>query len=302
MKKEKKFLVASVVAVVLLLVVIVISGIIFSNKETQLEDLDLQNAKLNETIEKRDSLVDELGNAFNEIEKSLTFIKEKRGQLELASGEGVGPRRQVIIDDIKLMNRMLEESSKKIEELNRNLRSSGMEINSFNTRIVQLTKHVEEQSDSIQQLKNELAVRGNKIAEMDQQMTQLENKISEKNDIIEKTIQSIREKESELNKAFFTKGSFKELEQNDVVTRDGGFLWFGRTKILKDNFNEDNFTKIDKRETDTIPLFSDKVEIISEHSESSYSLIYEDDQIAYLKIENPKEFWKVSNYVVVETK
>jgi hypothetical protein len=42
--------------------------------------------------------------------------------------------------------------------------------------------------------------------------------------------------------------------------------------------------------------------VISEHPVSSYSLVEENGQIAYLQIDNPEEFWKISKYAVIEVK
>ena len=42
--------------------------------------------------------------------------------------------------------------------------------------------------------------------------------------------------------------------------------------------------------------------MISQHPDSSYRYIYDDDQIAYVKIENPDEFWKMTKYAVLELK
>src|SRR5690606_23582766 len=107
----------------------------------------------------------------------------------------------------------------------------------------------------------------------------------------------------ELNKAYWVQGTFKELKENEVLEKEGGFLGFiGKNKTIKKNLNVESFTELDIRETEIIPLNAKKVEMISEHSDNSYRLIYQDDLVSYLKIENPEEFWKLTRFAVIEVK
>ena len=123
-----------------------------------------------------------------------------------------------------------------------------------------------------------------------------------KNDSLLMKAQTIEQKDNELNKAYFAIGTFKELKDNGVVQKEGGFLGIGRNEKITENLNDGYFTEIDKRSTDVFPVFSKKVEMISQHPDSSYRYIYDDDQIAYVKIENPDEFWKMTKYAVLELK
>jgi hypothetical protein len=262
----------------------------------------MQNTNLSMTIEKRDSLVNEFENTFNEIEESLTFIKERRNNLSLASKEDLTSNRKVIVEDIRLMNTMLAESSEKINELNKKLNSEKFRINSLNTRIEELTNETMELNSNIELLETQLALRNTTIAEMDNDIIQLKNEIEKRDETISVKSQTIAKKDEEINQVFFIKGTFKELEQKEIIAREGGFLGLGRNIIIQDNFSDEYFTELDKREIDTIPLHAQKVEIISVHSENSYSFLNNGEQLAYLKIEKPDDFWKVSNYLIVRTK
>jgi len=184
-----------------------------------------------------------------------------------------------------------------------------LEINSFKNRIAELTKSVEEQNASIAQFKNvleekdfQLKEREIQIAEKDEQLAELETDIQQKVDSLEMKSQIITEKDDELNKAYFASGTQKELKENGVIEKEGGFLFLGKNETVQEDLNENYFTQLDKRNTNVFPLFSKKAEVISEHPDSSYSYIYEDDKIAYLKIEDPEEFWKLTKYAVVQVK
>lgn len=309
MKTEKKLRIRNTSFGVFLMAIVVLGLFIIVNKENKIDELNDRYSNLTTKYEQRDSLVNELNNTFDEIEENLTFVKNKRNQLSINQQESTPSQKDAIVADIKLMNTMLVESSKKIDELENKLKSSGIEIKSFKNKIAQLSKNIEEQNISIERFKTELQQRDNYIAQLDEKMMFLESDLEEKESIIQLNNEVLKEKsetiiykDDELNKAYFTSGTFKELKENGVVEKQGGFLFIGRNEKVQNNLNENYFTELDKRSTDVFPIFSKKAEVISEHPDSSYRYIYDDDKIAYLKIENPDEFWKLTKYAVVQVK
>jgi predicted nucleic acid-binding Zn-ribbon protein len=308
MRTEKQTVVAGVSALFLLLV-IVIAGIIILKDKTQIEQLNQQNSNLNTTIEVRDSLVNEMTSTFDEIEQNLTFVRNKRAQMVVVPQEGVENQKEILVADIKLMNEMLEESSIKIDELDKKLKASGIDIKSFKNKIAQLNKSVLEQDNNIQQLRTEVEQRDYKIAEMDVQIVQLKSDIASKEDSIEtksqiiaEKSQTIVEKENEMNTAFFVAGTYDELVNKGVLTKEGGFLGIAKNVTIRDDVKESNFTRLDMRNASQFPINTKKAKLVSEHPDNSYRLVEQNDKIAYLEIENPREFWKLTKYVIVETK
>lgn len=308
MKTEKNSMLKWIV-IGSLAALIVVAGVIIFNNKTQIDELSNQNANLNMTIEERDSLVNDMANTFDEIEQNLSFIRDKRSQLVIDQKEGKQDQKETLVADIKLMNEMLEASSNKIIELEKQLKSSGIEIGSFKTKIAKLNESILEQDKSIRNLKSELEKRDYQIAEMDlqiekmdSQMVVMETDIAVKLDSIHKANDLISKQDNEINRAFFASGSFNELSENGVLTKEGGFLGIGKEKIIKQDFNENYFTELDRRNTNYFPLFVKKAKIITEHPDSSFRFIEEDNLITYLEIENPEEFWKLSKYAIVETK
>lgn len=308
METDKKTILNGITAMVLILVV-VIAGIVIMNKKSQIDVLNEQNATLNETIELRDSLVNDMTNTFAQIEENLTFVRNKRDQMVLKPQEGQENQKELLVADIKLMNEMLEESSKKIDELDKKLKNSGFEIKSFRNKIAQLNKSIAEQDNNIQQMRAEIEQRDYRINELGSQVASLQTDIAVKEDsLISKSLaiadksQIIVEKENEINKAFVAVGTHDQLIKNGVLSQKGGFLGIGKNLTINDNLNQQYFTQLDIRNTNQFPLNSKKVKLISEHPANSYTLVEENDKIAYLEIENPDEFWKLTKYVIVETK
>ena len=308
MKTDNRPLIMGVTSAFLFLLVIV-GGISLYNNRNQIKLLNLQNSTLNSTLENRDSLVNEMASTFDEIEQNLMFVRNKRDQMVSVPNEGGKSQKEILVADIKLMNEMLEESSKKIEELDKKLKASGIDIKSFKNKLAQLSKTIAEQDNNIQQLRAEVEQRDFKIAEMDTQIVRLTSENASKDDSIEyksqviaEISQTIVEKENEMNEVYFVAGTYGQLADKGVLTKEGGFLGIAKNKAIRDDITENNFAKLDMRNTSQFPLNTKKAKLISEHPDDSYRLVEQNDKIAYLEIENPEEFWKITKYAIVETK
>ncbi|MDD4143230.1 MAG: hypothetical protein PHN68_01210, partial [Prolixibacteraceae bacterium] len=116
-KSRDKSIINSIIPGAIIVLLIMAGMYIFINRNTRINQLTAEKEKLNFLIETRDSVISDLDGTISEIEQNLTFIKNKRGQLELQQDEGSPATKERIIEDITLMNTMLEESEKKIEEL-----------------------------------------------------------------------------------------------------------------------------------------------------------------------------------------
>jgi predicted nucleic acid-binding Zn-ribbon protein len=310
-QKDRKRTTRNNVMFLAAIALLIISGVIvLLNKNSRINELTTEWQSLNTQIETRDSVINDLDGTISEIEQNLTFIKNKRGQLELEQMEGSPAKQERIIEDIALMNTMLEESEKEIEALNDKLASSNVEVKSFRDRIARLTSEVKEQNNVIAGLKKEIEERDVQLAVMDEKVNTLETEmvvindsLNQMNEVIVESTEKILEMDHELHKAYWTYGTFRELKEHGVVSRDGGILGIlGTTKSIREDLNDNFFTELDIRNTTTIPLHAKRVDVISEHSDSSYQFVYEDDLIAFLEIRDPEEFWKLTKYAVIEVK
>ncbi len=309
-KKREKSLLRNIVTGAIVMIIAITGFIIILNKDAKISELYVEKNNLNSLIETRDSVINELDGTISEIEQNITFIKNKRGQLELEQQEGSPAQKERIIEDIALMNTMLEESEKKIEELNEKLASSNVDFSSFRNRIAKLTSELKEQNEVVVQLQRELEQKDYQLAELDMKVNEMSQEIlvmfdsiNVMNDSIVEKTEKLQQMDEQLHKAYWAFGTFKELKENGVVTREGGILGIlGKNKTLNKNLNDNYFTELDIRSTQTIPLYAKKAEVISEHSENSYRLVYENDLVAYLEIENPDEFWKLTKYAVIQVK
>lgn len=311
---EKKSLVFSskvITPLAVLILAVIIVVIVINRKQKEVQLLNSENVELENVLNDRDSVVNELINAFDSIEQNLTFVNERRGKLVIENIESSNSsKNEAIIKDIQLMNTMLEESRAKIDELEEMLSKSGINLRSFKNKIASLNKKIEKQNNQILALQTQLEKQNEQIALVTLQKDSLQHEvisfrdsISLKEAILAEQDTLIRQQIAELNKGFYAYGTYKELEENGVVSKDGGFLGvFGKNKVLQNDLNEAYFTQLDIVENRTIQLNCKKVNLISEHPASSYTLVEEDGLITKLEIEIPEDFWKITNYAVIEVK
>ena len=285
-----------------LVVGLVIAGTLYfkdyEKKQTTLLQLEQDRGDaLALKLFERDSLVNDYVETLNKIEMDLLAIKEKENLLDVQSQdpELARDKKVQIAEDIQLIYSLIEENKKKVADLSRKLKNSGVEIAAPNEKVRYLTGVIEERDSSMVVLNQQLQDRDIMIADLNTQKGELENVVADqKNTIAQQT--------NELNKAYFASGNYKELKEKGIIAKDGGFLGLGKSKSLQDTVSTSYFEKIDITLTKSIPVNAKKAELITEHPAGSYEWVQENDQIVSMVINNPQEFWKISKFAVLETK
>jgi peptidoglycan hydrolase CwlO-like protein len=303
MKMERNQLRTIIIAVVIVIIGAAAAIYVYTQKESELRELMSKNTNLTKEMTQKDSIMNDLELTFNEIENRLKLIKEKRNQIAVRQVEGGKDKKQALIDDVNLLNTMLEESSTKIEELERKLKQSGLNLKAFEQRVASLNESIENQNIEIAELKRVIDEKDFQMAELNTRIEKLDSNLVSQTDTIQVKQRLLEERTNQLNTGHFASGTRKELMEKGLLTKEGGFLGFiGKTRAMEENFDEEHFTALDIRETTTIPLHSKKATVISEHPDNSYSLVEEDGQVAYLEIKDPEQFWKISKYALIEVK
>ncbi len=293
----------SIVAFIIFIVAIgVISGVIVHNKESEINKLNSKNQNLSSNVAERDSTINDLFASMDEIERNLTLITQKRTQLEIKQDEVTVSQKELIMEDIRQLDVMLEENMKKIKNLENRLYKSGVKITALNQKIESLAADYEEQNKQIIKFKQTLEERDIQIAELNTQFENLQVESEWKDQSLAEKEELITDQTNELNKAYLAFGTYKELKETGVVQKEGGIFGIGGDKSFQENVVDENFMQVDIREINKIPLFSKKANFITEHPDSSYHFLEDEGLITYLEIEKPEEFWKISKYAVIETK
>lgn len=259
-----------------------------NNKQVQ-----LKNDSLQRLVIQKDSAIYAFLNTFNEIEGNLQTIKDKEKIISAtATDVELGQsREEKINEDIQIIYNLMQENQDKVASLRTQLKRAQVKGAELQTTIANLQAKLAEKNAQILQLRRDLLDMNLKVDELSYTIDTLlfENEV--KNAIIEA-------QEESLNTAYYLYGTKKELKQNNVLDKKGGFIGIGGAKELNEDFDKEYFTKIDVRETKGISLNTKKAEIITTHPTGSYTFTGTEN-VDSLIIENPDEFWKVSKFLVI---
>jgi len=292
----------AIIAVMIVIACVVGSVLVIKQKDTQITSLVMEKNHLNRTMQLKDSVLNDVEGTFNEIESNLKVIKEKRNMVSMTRSEGGKTRKQTIIEDINQLNTLVEENNKKLADLEQKLKRSGLDLKSYEKRLQALNETIQSQNAEIAELKKMVEDKNTSLADLNTKIGNMDSEMKKQTDTISYKQTQIVEKTNKLNTAHVVLGTFKELKKEGILDRKGGILGIGSSKDIKGNFDPKYFTELDIRQTKTIPVNAKKAVVLSEHPDSSYKLVEENGQIAYLQIENPEEFWRISKYAVIQVK
>ena len=265
--------------------------------QQKVEQLQTKNDSLAVASQQKDSVITDFVKSLNDIADNLEQIKKKEKIITVTARKNVELKQETkdkITDDVKLIYSMMLQNKKIIASLSKKLKASNLQMKEFQIMIDRLKTQLQEKDVEINGLRNKLAGLNIKIDSLNLAIDTLFFENTKKSKVIV-------EQKNELNTAYYVFGTDKELKQQKIITKKGGFVGIGGVRKLMHDFNKDYFTKINISQTKTIEILMKKARIITSHPSDSYK-IYGENKVDSLVITNPKKFWSVSKYLVIEVK
>ena len=253
--------------------------------------------------DRRNAELDEMMGTFNDISEGFRQINAAESRVDLQRGavsEGSLSAKQQIATDIEFIQKQMQENKEQIAKLEAMLKSSKNNSTQLKKAVESLTQELVAKTQRIEELQAELASKNIRIQELDAAVTGLSTDkevLTAENEAKAKTV---AEQDKALNTAWFVFGTKKELKDQNILTNTG---LFQKKQVLKDSdINKDYFTQVDIRTTKEIKLYSKSADVLTTHPAGSYALEKDDKDQLVLKITNPKDFWSVSRYLVIQVK
>ena len=261
------------------------------------KDLKAENDSLLIELSQRNAELDEMMGTFNEIQEGFRQINDAESRVDLQRGtitENSASAKQQIASDIEFITKQMEENKAQIAKLQAMLKSSKNNSAQLKKAVESLTQELVTKQQRIEELQAELASKNIRIQELDAAVSGLsadKESLAAEN---EATARTVAEQDKAINAAWFVFGTKSELKSQKILQSGD---------VLKNaDFNKDYFTQIDIRTTKEIKLYSKRAELLTTHPAGSYELVKDDKGQLTLKITNPKEFWSVSKYLVIQVK
>ncbi|MFO8001154.1 MAG: hypothetical protein R6U46_07915 [Marinilabilia sp.] len=265
-------------------------------------ELKEQNDSLARQTALKDSQMNQMVNTIGDIEATLRVIKEKEQLIALRAREGdtEGTSANEINEDIRLIYDLMVQNKEKIDALEKQLENSGVENNRLRKLIDNLNEELKEKNEEIQNLNNLVQEKNKEIDDMHYALTDMELTLDSVKEVNEETRSELQSTRDDMYTAHYAIGSKKELKEKNII--DDGFLFFGKTEVLKDDFDDEYFESIDIRQTDSLELYQPKVEILTSHPEGSFELQERENGNQVLLVKDKDEFWSISKYLVVRAR
>lgn len=294
---KKGAMTASIIGLIILLVAAIICYSLYNTDHKKLiSQMDAQKTSLKGQVTERDSLISEWIKTVDEIERNIAMIKEKEKVITVNSSnaEISKDKKTQVLEDMKYINTLLDQNKKKIASLTAQLQKSGGTIKVLQTKITELEASMKQNEAEISELKTALVTKKFEVEQLNSQMVVL-------NDTLSKKTEKINTQVAELNKAFYSVGTYKELKAKGLLTKEGGFIGIGKRESMTGNFPENSFVQIDVTQLTSIPLDAKSAKLLTDHQGGSFEFVHgADKKITSLEIKDPTQFWKVSKYAVVE--
>lgn len=269
--------------------------------QKELDTSKLTIDSLQGIIDTKDGEIQELFDMLNDIEDNLSMINSKYSsvqEMRRNNTEGTYNRKQQIAEQMSSIEKMMDDNKKKIAQLNSKVSSLSSKSVDLESYITKLEERSAAQENQIAELLTELENNKVVIKGLNQNVSELTASNQEKDEYIAQQM-------AEANRAYFVVGTYNELKEAGVVNKTGGFIGIGRKQGTVADMSTDKFTEIDRTKVTTIAINKKKAVVISQHPDDSYELVADEEDPAttsYLRILNPGQFWKYTDYLVISTK
>jgi hypothetical protein len=281
-----------------ILIAILIVPLFFSCNQQELKQLKEQNQQLTVMAQEKDSSINEFIESLNTVEENLEIIKQKENIIAVNSENPNQSQKQRIASDLTSINNLIEQNKLKIEELDKKLNNSWYQNSKLSKLTDRLKAKLQVKENEIIQLNDKVGKLNIEVDNLNGQVTELSGTVLALNTENETKTKVIENTTSELNTAYYVFGTTKELQDKNIISKDGGFIGIGKTAILNTNFSGDEFEKIDITKTTTIPVIGKKISFVTNHPSGSYK-VEGAETVEGITILDPVEFWKSSKYLVV---
>jgi chromosome segregation ATPase len=261
---------------------------------SEYKTLQAQNDSLQLVNAKNVAELDEIMSLFNEVEENFESIKSAENYLTVqsgASGELTPSVKERVRSDMRMVTDILTKNKEKIAELEAKLNSSSLKSTQLQKTISTLRAELEGKTRTLDALSKELEHKDRQIGELKANVSALSKDVG---DLVAKTgqqQQTISDQQRELNTAWYCFGTKKELKDQKIL-KDGQ---------MSSTFNKDYFIRVsDINALKIISLKAKKGKLVSKHPDGSYEFVKDAAKQVELHILDPKTFWSLTKYLVVE--
>ena len=264
------------------------------------KEIDRLSFQKDSIQQEKDSVVAERDSFFNVIaiiESNFETIKQTQlgiiDQSHTSEGSAADSKMR-IEQSFNLIRDKIEQNRIQIEKLQQDLKNVQGQAAHYKGLVQRLQQDLEAKTKEIEELRIQLGEKDSKIQEMGGTISSLNKNKDSLNAVTRLQAEAMRVQDEELNGAWYTMATKKELKNKGLKEGD----------LKKNSINKSNFKKVDIREFSQLELNSTKAKLYTSHPQSSYTLtkVSDKDKNLVLKIKDYKSFWSNSRILIIEIK
>ena len=278
----------------IIIAMFVFAGCSNSDQVQKLTDLNKQDSTLLAQANQKDSNANLYLGELNQIQDNLDRINAREKMITINSNEG--SNKQSLVADIQQLDEWIVANDKK--------------MNALQGKLKKMTTQNANLSDIVMHLSQEIAIKDTEIAMLQTNLSKANTDLANVTENFNDSIAAINMVRTQvmvmtirLNTVYYVSGTIKELKDNGIVNKQGGFIGIGRTAKVNPQINNSSYIQADLTTLKGVSLNGKFKKFITTHPDNSYTITSTgDDKTDYVSITNPSAFWGESKYMVVALK
>lgn len=243
-----------------------------------------------------DSLISVYMSEIESIDDKLKAITTKNGIFD-QNERPEDVSKDVILKRVEMLDELLESNQSQLDKLLSKIEKNEVRNNELQSMVEEMRSRISQKEAQIEDLMGLLT---DKDMQIDEILLRMDSMRIDNIELAEEVIKL----DEELHLVYYVVDEKEELIEQKIITKSGGLLGIGSTKKLDaESLDRSKFTEVDERDLNSVPLYSKRAKVITNHPDGSYKIVMdENDAPQSLDILDRKAFWSVSDYLVVEVK
>lgn len=265
---------------------------------TKQEKLEASNDSLRTELDEQNKTMELLASTMSDIQNNLNTIKEKEGIINnLANGDAT--TKDQMKEDLDAIYKLLIQNKEKVASLQAQLKKQKNKNKEYEGIISMLESQINAQNEQITKLTASLEEKDIEIGFLNNAVIRLSTSVDSLASAKAETDSKLQSATDNLQTGYYIVAKKADLLSSGIIEKGGLF----KKKILSGDVNNSLFTRVNTTEIEEIALNTTKeVKVLSNHDANSYVIEPDAAGSMVLKIKNKNSFWKVSKYLVIQSK
>ena len=279
----------------IIITMLVFAGCSNSDQVQKMTDLANKDSVMLVQANQKDSSITMYLGELSQIQDNLDRIKARDKMISINSGE-IGSNKQSVLSEVKELDEWIVKNDKRMNALQGSLKKMTTQNSNLSDIVMHLSQEIAQKDTEIAMLQTSLGKANNDLSNVTASFNDSIIAIN----MVRAQVMFITDK---MNTVYYVSGTIKQLKDNGVVNKQGGFIGIGRTSKVNPQINNSNYTQADLTTLKGVSLNGKFKNFITTHPDNSYTITSTgDDKTDYVSITNPSAFWGESKYMVVALK